>query len=356
MLICGKCNRFFNTGERKPLNLPCGDVICSVCFNFEISQVQTEVSNCPFDDKHLFTKNMNVVESMFLIRHLKEFDFYNIYCHEHQSEQAKKICIEEDQMVCNSCLIQDPHRGHLEKDSIHLDIKKEYIRESMEKMIPILKQEILRIEKIIDEYQQYLNNERSFTSLQITKDQQIKSSCRKIRVFFFQDLAQDPSSQFCYLKVPEMNIRQISFISFVMVKRKLFHLFQVSMGKRLEVIQAQSGISILEVTKQTIRAQYNILQQFELLRNFLFNLNKRSICPLYQNHQYATYNYPSYMMTFGSNHDLFIASDCNVSTSSSSNLGSDYKVPDGGHSTTTYLAGSQSFRVIEIEVYQISQN
>jgi len=55
--------------------------------------------------------------------------------------------------------------------------------------------------------------------------------------------------------------------------------------------------------------------------------------------------------------DLQIHNDCNYLTDSFSALGSTFKPPNGvqfrSQEAMSYLAGSQNFRVVEIEVYKV---
>ena len=57
------------------------------------------------------------------------------------------------------------------------------------------------------------------------------------------------------------------------------------------------------------------------------------------------------MCTYGSGHDLYIADQANVNTSSYSNLGNIYELPAG--KDNTWLAGSYQFKVLEIEVFSV---
>ena len=63
------------------------------------------------------------------------------------------------------------------------------------------------------------------------------------------------------------------------------------------------------------------------------------------------------MSIFGDGCDLFIYNDCNINTTSSSNLGYTYEAPNGYAYQSTearnYLAGSYNFTVNEIEVFKL---
>ena len=60
--------------------------------------------------------------------------------------------------------------------------------------------------------------------------------------------------------------------------------------------------------------------------------------------QHEVYHSTDYMSTFGYGHDLNISNDCNINTSSYSNLGSGYEAPNEYTYNSTeaknYLAGS----------------
>ena len=63
------------------------------------------------------------------------------------------------------------------------------------------------------------------------------------------------------------------------------------------------------------------------------------------------------MSIFGAGHDLCIYNDCNINTSSKSDLGSSYELPNGyayqSNEAKNYLAGSFRFTVNEIEVFKL---
>jgi len=69
------------------------------------------------------------------------------------------------------------------------------------------------------------------------------------------------------------------------------------------------------------------------------------------------YNDSRHGPTFGSGHDLHIASKCNTNTSSYSHPGSyNYgPVPEARINYCNYFAGSQNFKVCEIEIYQATR-
>ncbi|MDC3321174.1 TLD domain-containing protein [bacterium] len=75
---------------------------------------------------------------------------------------------------------------------------------------------------------------------------------------------------------------------------------------------------------------------------------------------YATFRAGNYGPTFGGGHDLYIADNANMCTSSYSNLGHTYAIPPGQGTTgsvkaQTFLAGTYNFTPVELEVYSISE-
>ena len=75
----------------------------------------------------------------------------------------------------------------------------------------------------------------------------------------------------------------------------------------------------------------------------------------HHSYQYATYNYYGYGPTFGTGHDIYIASYASSNTNSYSRLGEAYS-PPAGHSygtsfTQSFLAGSYKFQPEEVEVF-----
>ena len=73
---------------------------------------------------------------------------------------------------------------------------------------------------------------------------------------------------------------------------------------------------------------------------------------------YATFRAGNYSATFGGGHDLFLADNANMCSSSYSNLGHTYMIPPdqgttGSEKAQQFLAGSYNFTPTEIEVYAI---
>jgi len=90
---------------------------------------------------------------------------------------------------------------------------------------------------------------------------------------------------------------------------------------------------------------------------FIFSLrNKEGLGPfksMVTNPTYAIYRYSSYGPTFGGGHDIYIANNANSNTHSSTTFGSFYSIPGGVQDRYTILAGTQTFKPDEVEVFYL---
>ena len=88
---------------------------------------------------------------------------------------------------------------------------------------------------------------------------------------------------------------------------------------------------------------------------FLFSLTNRDNKPRKirqkRNTAYSIYCDPTYGSTFGGSHDLHICNSANTTENSYSKLGHSYEHPQPSEGQS-YLAGSNKFKLSEIEVYQ----
>jgi hypothetical protein len=95
-------------------------------------------------------------------------------------------------------------------------------------------------------------------------------------------------------------------------------------------------------------------------RAFLFSIvNPAGLAPMKlpltgERNNAAVYCYPTCGPLFGGGHDLCIHDNCNTVKKSYSLLGRSYTLPPG-QDRKTFLAGSQYFRVAEIEVFAVQQ-
>ncbi|CDW89372.1 tldc domain-containing protein [Stylonychia lemnae] len=174
MLLCFCCNKFYNLQERKPVQLPCGDIFCLQCYKNQKDQVQNQQIQCPFDAQHLCGVDQQTIQPRYLMNALQKYDFFCIKCDDHQQENSTIYCKQQQQMVCGKCVLTDPHEHFVKDSSQHFTFERIYIEESFEKTLPILKEEMTQIQSLIEKTQQFLNKERNF------KVQEIKQSYKQI--------------------------------------------------------------------------------------------------------------------------------------------------------------------------------
>ncbi|CDW90102.1 tldc domain-containing protein [Stylonychia lemnae] len=123
MLICQHCKKFFNLQDRKPFLLSCGDLLCMQCYNNQKDQVQNLQIQCPFDIKHLCPVDQQIIEPMYLIRILQNYDFSCIKCDTHTQENANIYCKKEHQIICSYCWLKDPNETKVIDQAIKNQIK-----------------------------------------------------------------------------------------------------------------------------------------------------------------------------------------------------------------------------------------
>ena len=110
-------------------------------------------------------------------------------------------------------------------------------------------------------------------------------------------------------------------------------------------------------------AQWDLSSSWQFDKSaFIYSLVNKENRPLLFEHSSSDtssiYSSPSYGPLFGSGKDLVIYSSSNMNTTNYSNLGKTYTHPEyplGSEKARKILAGSQFFKVQEIEVFQMQQ-
>ncbi|CDW80153.1 UNKNOWN [Stylonychia lemnae] len=92
---------------------------------------------------------------------------------------------------------------------------------------------------------------------------------------------------------------------------------------------------------------------------YLFQLNKNSKHPIYQNFvDHAVGHFKNQILQFGLA-DIHIEDECNLKNTNQCSIGNTFKPPKnlkyGENEMMDYLAGANKFKVLEIEVYKIEQ-
>ncbi len=124
-----------------------------------------------------------------------------------------------------------------------------------------------------------------------------------------------------------------------------FHSKWNGQGYTLSLIRTTLGYRSGGFTTQSWGSSNNYLKDNNA---FLFSLDYKE-CYFTTDGNNAIYDYSSYGPTFGSGHDLYIASGCSQNYSSSCNFPYSY----GGGRCRALSGGYYNFKVHEMEVYQI---
>ncbi|EFC50838.1 predicted protein [Naegleria gruberi] len=143
---------------------------------------------------------------------------------------------------------------------------------------------------------------------------------------------------------------------------EIFHEKCDNQGATLTIIKSEFGKIFGGFSSQNWKSNYEFacddaafLFKLEKL-NGSYHITKFNVKQ--DQKQQAIYNHPHYLPTFG-NHDIYIADDCNRNSKSFSNFGTTYELPCGmepqSFKANTYLAGTNTFKVTEIEVFTIIQ-
>ncbi|KAF9431849.1 Interferon-induced protein 44-like, partial [Entomortierella beljakovae] len=135
-----------------------------------------------------------------------------------------------------------------------------------------------------------------------------------------------------------------------------FHMACDQRGPTLTVVRAENG-TIFGGYNSSSWSSHPTGVYSTSRTNFLFTLNSREhpqreniMFPVKGDGLAATYNKLNFGPTFGTGHDLFISSNCNLSSQSSSLMPTSY---GGSGASATILAGSSKFRVQEYEVFLV---
>ncbi|CDW76034.1 tldc domain-containing protein [Stylonychia lemnae] len=340
--MCFSCNRFYNLNERKPIALPCTDAICLQCYSMQKDSVQNNQISCPFDNSHHFDKKVQIQPSAFIIRLLQQFDYYNIKCDEHQNESAFVYCKDLNKIVCSKCLAIDPHSHYITDKTRHFEFQRGYLEDSFQKMIPILKQEIVKIEKLLDNYQQFIMKERDFTvsqlqdliklNMQILQhsqiDEQIKNNLRD--KFEIIDFIQPFSVQGAIVCFILSNYNQV-FGGYISKSIKDRHGYGPHSGGF-----QQSGHNDD--------------------RAFLFSLSNNKVFRQIDRFENSVCSYKDRILSFGSS-GLALLNNCMNKQESFAHLGYEYQTLPGQQNNEDfkkkYLSGGEKFQALEFEIYKV---
>ncbi|CDW73378.1 tldc domain-containing protein [Stylonychia lemnae] len=177
---CFGCKKLYNIDNRKPLELPCEDIICQQCYNSQRDQVQNQQIQCPYDNTHLCAIDHPVTENKFLLRNLRQQNFYLINCDEHLENQAQIYCKLRNKIICTSCMLVNPHLKCPQDGETHFAFDRKLLENSFEKVLPLFYDEIESINNLIHNANAFVFKERGFNVNEIEK--MINKSCQILQL------------------------------------------------------------------------------------------------------------------------------------------------------------------------------
>ena len=110
---CISCNKEYNTKQKNPLSLPCGDIFCEQCLLLHFNK-KNEIIKCQKHKKEFiigFNKYLNYSNTLTNINRaqLDQKDL-GLYCSKHNKKTLKYFCDYDNNFFCENCLNQ--HEGH----------------------------------------------------------------------------------------------------------------------------------------------------------------------------------------------------------------------------------------------------
>ncbi|CDW78662.1 tldc domain-containing protein [Stylonychia lemnae] len=377
IFTCICCNKFYNLDDRKPIQLPCEDVICRQCYCIQKDQVQSQQIQCPFDNTHLFDIDHPIRTPLYLLRNLEKYDFHLITCDQHPSEYANIFCKQLNKVICSRCFQQNPHPHYYRDKSSHFFFDRKFLEESFQKMININENVIQDIKILQDNINQFINKERNFNIEEIqnmiTKNyhiiQQSQLADKDLLLLSYQPSILSFISNFSRLVMLHIqNDRITSHLLRIKGSTKLlyratrdgfqavnFHSRCDNLGPTISFIMSHQGnvfggytsVSWTSPAKNT---------NYPDKDSFLFQLNLNKLYQKVGSLDFAVQHNTKFLMVFGSG-DMLISDECNKNSESYSELGYTYELEKDIESSNKqklqYLAGTDYFKVIEIEVYQV---
>ncbi|CDW86746.1 tldc domain-containing protein [Stylonychia lemnae] len=384
-LTCICCNRFYNLVERVPIQLPCEDVICQQCYNIQKDQVQNQQIQCPFDITHLCDINHPIRKPLYLMRNLEKHNFHLIVCTQHPTEYANIYCKQFNKIICARCFQQEPHPHFYKDQTTHVFIDRKYFEESFEKMITINKNEIRKIQNLESyeelnqvEEQEEIKEEIVLFANELEKNQNVQQEIiiqeqkNYLEALTIQYLDEnDLLKYYEFRRLIELHVSKDRIISNLLkikgstkllykatrdgFKAANFHSLCDNQGPTITFILSKSGNVFGGYTSVSWTCpQKN--ESYADNNSVIFQLNLNKQYEKFQHLDFAVQHNKKFLMIFGRG-DIIINQDCNVNSESTSELGQTYELAKGRNPknklTQQYLAGSEFFQVIEIEVYQV---
>ena len=114
IFYCEKCSKEYNSIDRKPLSLPCGDVFCEQCI-YEIYDKKNHIIICPSHKNEISIELNKIPICSKILMNLKRKNSIEskdnfLYCIRHKKIKLKYFCEQDRAFLCENCLSQ--HNGH----------------------------------------------------------------------------------------------------------------------------------------------------------------------------------------------------------------------------------------------------
>ncbi|CDW89986.1 UNKNOWN [Stylonychia lemnae] len=85
------------------MSLPCGHKICKQCLDMKKNSKNANDLTCPRNQEHKFTKGQQFRVDYDVLEYLKNIDFINIKCNNHQDNLVDQYCIQTNNFICKDC-------------------------------------------------------------------------------------------------------------------------------------------------------------------------------------------------------------------------------------------------------------
>ena len=357
--------------------LPCGDSICLSCFE-PLLQPQENKIVCPVDEEVLVIPKKFRDNVTKLLKQKSQLLW--ILCKDHNDIIAEYFCPVHKAMICHQCAFKT-HSDHAKKLE-HVTARD--VEGFCDRSLQRLQDRKNKIQSLIEQVGQFQLKEKSYTS------EQFVNIFREVQDSIIPHIPKEEKNQVELVLKEGGPVIQNDF------GEDTLKIFDITEDHEVLLKQWIKGEEAAETVKfellyKATKDSFNSYTMHEKINNkgpivailksehtkvfggyssigwkpdgawsadpnaFIFSLSQKTKHEQYQNKEQAMYFANSFMIWFG--YDILIYNDCNNNGSSYSNFGSTYKPPDGmaqgSEDANKYLAGSHSFKVLEIEVFKV---
>eukprot|EP00347_Sterkiella_histriomuscorum_P012190 403369551 len=158
VMVCKSCNQKYNLSKRKPMiSVECLHKACKNCIESKFQKVQEGIICFQCEEITQPDKYKNDPEIQTI---LQDFSLLPICCDNHPNLSADFLCLDCEELVCNSCS-QTHHDSHIiNEQKISLEIFEEYLTNAA----AMLDRHISPIQALLMEVRQLKENESEIKS------------------------------------------------------------------------------------------------------------------------------------------------------------------------------------------------